>query len=201
MIRFASGHRPQPWIGNVVAVGNANGFVEPLESTALHVLCNDAKAVAESIRDCGGIPLASVAHQYNARSEATWDTICGFLAIHYKFNTRLDTPFWQACRADVDIGAAAPIVDYYQQNGPSDLWHETLASPHDLFGLDGYYTMLYGMQVPFERTFTPPPREAKLFDDLQRGHRKLAENGVSSEEALALVRSSNWQWPPETFLL
>ena len=123
-----------------------------------------------------------------------------FLAIHYKFNTRLDTPFWRACRADVDLGQAAGIVDYYQQNGPSDLWQETLVSPHDIFGLDGYYTMLFGMQVPFERAFTPSAKEAKLVVELKQVHRRLAKIGIGSEEALELVRSPAWRWPAETFL-
>ena len=199
LIHFAVGRRSLPWVGNVVAIGNANGFVEPLESTALHVICQDAKAVAESLAEFNGVVGSSIADEFNRRSEAVWNAVRQFLAIHYKFNTRLNTPFWQACRADVDICGAAPIVEYWRQNGPSSLWAETLVSPHDFFGLDGYFTHLLGQQVPFETSFVPTEREQKLAAEVQAAHRKIAESAMTTEEALAIVRSPDWKWPAGVF--
>ncbi len=199
VIRFTSGRYRNAWVENVVAIGNSSGFVEPLESTALYVLCQDAKAVAESICDCRGMPSPSMRGQFNKRSRQTWETIRNFLAVHYKFNTRLDTPFWRACRSDVDLCGAAPIVEYYQQNGPSSLWHETLTPPDDIFELDGYYTILFGQRVPHEREYQPAPKEWRLAQEIKDAHRKMTRNALTSEEALAVVRGPNWQWPAEVF--
>lgn len=199
VVRFVSGRYRDAWVKNVVAIGNSNGFVEPLESTALYVLCQDAKAVAESFRDARGAPTPSMRDAFNRRSEQVWDVIRRFLSIHYKFNTRIDSPFWRACQSDVDLCGAAPIVEYYRENGPSRLWHETLTPEYDMFGLDGYYTMLLGQNVPYQRVYEPSETELQVVNMIKRNHQQLARNALNSEEALALVRSAGWQWPADAF--
>lgn len=199
VIRFASGRYRDVWVKNVVAIGNSNGFVEPLESTALHVLCQDAKAVAETLRDARGIPTPSIRTAFNRRSQQVWDTIRQFLAVHYRFNHRIDSPFWRACHSDVDLCGAAPIVEYYQENGPSHLWQEVLVSERDIFEIDGYLTILLGLQVPYQRVYEPTPKEWQVAQEIKDAHRKLTHNAFSSEEALAMVRTPGWQWPPDVF--
>ena len=104
--------------------------------------------------------------QYNVRNGRNWDVIRYFLSVHFKFNTRLDTPFWQACRADVDLCEAADIVKYYQENGPSVLWRSTLIDPLDQFGMEGYLSLLVGQQVPYRKRYyadETAPRAGKNF--------------------------------------
>src|SRR5205823_7761667 len=99
LVRFRSGRYERSWVGNVVAVGNATGFVEPLEATALQVICVEASTLADSLLDSLCEPTPTLVALYNRYNGDQWDDIRNFLAIHYKFNTRLETPFWRACQA------------------------------------------------------------------------------------------------------
>ncbi len=199
VVPFTTGRYQRGWVKNVVAIGNACGFVEPLESTSLGVICADCQAVTESLRDSDRRLTPSYAAAYNNRNARSWDTIRQFLAIHYRYNTRLDTPFWRACRADVDIAGAAPIVEYYQQNGPSTMWRDSLIDPVDQFKYDGYLTMLIGQQVPYATKFEPSPEELAMWRQIQAHNRTRGETGMSVAEALAVIRLPNWHWDPNFY--
>ena len=73
-----------------------------------------------------------------------------FLALHYRFNTRKTTPFWQACVNDTPLGNAGRYVDYYQAVGP-DFSLLNVDLKRDFFDADGYLAMLVGQQVPYQR--------------------------------------------------
>ena len=88
-----------------------------------------------------------------------WDNIRHFLAIHYKFNTRLDTPFWRACRADADLAGAEDIVEFYEENGPSHLGQVMLLNQLDQFTIHGWLSLLVGMRVPHRSKFEPSQAE------------------------------------------
>jgi tryptophan halogenase len=187
-------------VKNVVAIGNAAGFVEPLESTALGVICADTQAIAESLLDCDCMATPSLAAQFNNRNARNWDTIRDFLAVHYRFNTRLATPFWKACCADVDLAGAQGIVDYYRELGPSIVWRSTLIDSIDQFRLDGYLTLLVGQAVPHARRYDPPAAERELWQKIQTAYRRKGETGMTVEEALAIIRSPTWKWHQEFYL-
>jgi tryptophan halogenase len=199
-ISFRSGRHTRAWVKNVVAIGNAAGFVEPLESTGLSVICADTQAIAESLVDCDCIPTPSLAAQFNNRNARNWDTVRDFLAVHYRFNTRLKTPFWQACLADVDLAGAAGIVDYYRELGPSVIWRSTLIDSIDQFRLDGYLTLLVGQAVPHNRPYDPPASEREIWRRIQAAYRRKGENGLTVEESLPIIRSPQWQWNQEFYL-
>lgn len=199
VVRFVSGSYRRPWVKNVVAIGNAAGFVEPLEATALFVICAASQALTACLLDSNATPDALMASQFNAYCTRLWSAIRNFLSVHYRFNTRVDTPFWRACRADVDLAGAAAIVEYYAAHGPSSLWAHTLIDPVDPFGLDGYYTMLLGQDVPFQRRWTAPPAERERWAALKAGWAASARNGFTVDEALRLVRSPQGGWSPGFF--
>ena len=93
VVKFRSGRYARTWVGNVVAIGNATGFVEPLEATALQVICVEASTLADSLLDSLCEPTPTLVTLYNRYNGDQWDDIRNFLAIHYKFNTRLETPW------------------------------------------------------------------------------------------------------------
>lgn len=196
IVRFVSGRYQNGWVKNVVAIGNASGFVEPLESTSLAAICVQAQSVAETLIDCERELRPSLLVQYNKRNAKSWDTIRQFLAIHYKFNTRLDTPFWQECRAHVDLVSAADFVTYYQENGPSVVWRTTLLDQSDQFGMEGYLSMLVGQQVPYRRTYTPAARDWENWHKIKQTIRQKVSQGFNVPDALQVIRSPQWTWPP-----
>jgi tryptophan halogenase len=186
-------------VKNVVAIGNSSGFVEPLESTALAAICGQAQAVAETLFDCDRDVGPTLVAQYNKRNGRNWDTIRQFLSIHYKFNTRYDTPFWRECRAHVDLVGAAEIVEYYRENGPSVVYRTTLIQPGDQFGMEGYLSLLLGQQVPFRQRYTPDEAARRTWEEIRQAVRNRVVQAFSVREALQIIRSPYWTWPDRNF--
>ena len=201
VVRFTSGRYQRGWVKNVVAVGNASGFVEPLEATALIMICVQCQHLSNNISDGGYEYSPSQVRTYNRDCDRLWDNIRQFLAVHYKFNTRLDTPFWRACWNDTDLAGAEEIVDYYRENGPSTIWGRVLIGPGDPFEMDGYLTMLVGQDVPHSRRYEPTEGELNDLERIRRVNRRRARQAFTCEEALDYIRSPKWQWPRDLYRL
>lgn len=199
LIHFKSGRFARGWVQNVVAVGNAAGFVEPLESTALAVTCDAARILANYLVECDRAPTPTGVSQYNRVFARAWDAIRDFLGIHYKFNTRYDTPFWQAVRADAVLGPVQELIDCYQQNGPTTFFRHSLLEANNMFGMEGYLSLLVGQQVPHRAVYTPPADERRLWESVRTRHRELAESAVGVREALDVVLSPDCRWQPGFF--
>lgn len=194
IVRFRSGRYRRAWVGNVVAVGNASGFVEPLEATALMILCNQCATLVKGFIDCLGEPNPTLVKLYNDFLGRHWDETRDFLALHYRFNTKLDTPFWRHCRAETPLHDKQALVDFYEENGPSLIAQGNLIWDGSQFGLEGYYSLLVGMKVPHRKPYQPPPDERARWEAHRAGFVRRAEAGISSSEALALVRDPRTIW-------
>jgi tryptophan halogenase len=199
VVKYKSGRYERGWVKNVVAIGNASGFVEPLESTGLGAICGQSQALAETLVDCDRDLRPSLIRQYNIRHGRDWDTIRNFLTMHYKFNTRLDTPFWRACRADAELGGASEIVEYYQENGPSLAWRKLLLPPGDQFNMEGYLSLLLGQQVPYWKTYTATECDLAAWDSIRQSIYHKVARAYSTPEALKMIRSPGWKWPQGLF--
>jgi tryptophan halogenase len=199
VVKFLTGRYERAWVKNVLAIGNAGGFVEPLESTSLGAICADCQALAEILKDNDRHVSPGHAAGFNARNSRAWDSIRQFLAMHYKFNTRLDTPFWRAARADTDLAGGEAIVDFFQQNGPSTIWRNVLLDKVDVFNYEGYLAMLIGQKVPYESTFQPSPEELAVWRHIQASNRAQGERGLTVAESLEIIRRPEWQWDPDFY--
>jgi tryptophan halogenase len=188
VVRFRSGRCAQNWVGNVVGVGNSVGFVEPLEATALQVICVESSTLADSLVDAMQDPMPSMQRMYNKYNTDGWDDIRDFLAVHYAFNTRLNTEFWRACRSDTDLAGAAPVVEWYRENGPSALVKGILIPEQNSFGLEGYLAMFVGMKVPHAREYSPPAAEQKAWRDRRDAYGVAAEKAMTVSECLGSLR-------------
>ncbi|RYD37186.1 MAG: tryptophan 7-halogenase [Verrucomicrobiaceae bacterium] len=189
VVRFKSGRYKRQWVGNVVGIGNAVGFVEPLEATALQVICVESSTLADTLKDSLCEPTPSLIDLYNRYNSRQWDDIRDFLSIHYAFNRRLDTPFWRACQEETDIAGAAEIVRFYQENGPSLVADAVLFDPTNSFGLEGYLALLVGQGVPHGKPWSPPPAEAKVWRDRLAAYGQHGARAYSAEECLSLIRA------------
>ncbi len=197
-IRFRTGRFERAWVKNVLAVGNSGGFVEPLESTGLACICELSQGIAEILHETKGRPTPTMIREFNRRHACGWDIIRDFLAVHFKFNTRYDTPYWQACRAKAELCGAQPIVEYFQENGPSVLWRTTLFDPKDQFGAEGYLSLLVGQQVPY-RADPLTAEEVANWERIRKQIRASSERAISVPQALALIRSSAFMWPEKLY--
>jgi tryptophan halogenase len=201
IIKFATGCYRRGWVKNVVGVGNAFGFVEPLEATSLGTICNQAAMVAETLAASDCVVPQVLRDCFNARSQRVWDSIRDFLAVHYKFNRRFDNAFWRECWEKVDLGAAEEIVEYYKENGPSGLWRVPLfeGAEYRNFGMEGYLALLVGMQVPYQKSYHPDAGEQEFWKRQKMNFKAQAEQAYSITEALKLIRSPEWQWPADLY--
>ena len=109
LVQFTSGRRTDWWRHNVVGIGNAYGFVEPLEATALHMIVREITHLVANLDR--GLRDQHVRDHLNQGIGACWDYIRGHLALHYKFNQKMNTPFWRACREHTDLGVLESVVD------------------------------------------------------------------------------------------
>jgi tryptophan halogenase len=194
VVKFPSGRHAKNWVGNVVAVGNAAGFVEPLEATALQVICVEASTLADSLIDSLCEPTPTLVELYNRYNAQAWDDIRDFLAVHYAFNTRLDTPFWRACRSDTKLHGAQFLVDFFKENGPSVVAGAQLLHSSNSFGMDGYLAMLVGQNVPHQKRYQPTPNESKIWDQKCATWKAEARRGFDVKHCLNVVRGSAPKW-------
>jgi tryptophan halogenase len=194
VVKFRSGRYDRGWVGNVVGIGNAYGFVEPLEATSLQVICLEASTLADSLLDCLCETTPSMARLYNRYNNDQWDDIRNFLAIHYKFNTRIDTPFWRAVQADAKLHAAEEIVDWYQENGPSVLAGVTLVHSSNSYRMDGFMAILVGQNVPYQKIHQPAPAEQKFWQQYREQLAAQARDGMTSEQVLHAFRTPGLAW-------
>ena len=195
IVRFVSGRYRNVWVKNVVAVGNAGGFVEPLEATALGVIAGECSILTETLKELEGEATPSLLKQFNRHNALIWDDIRDFLSLHYRFNKRLDTPFWRHCWEATDLAGAAELVEVYRENGPS-IWlrlHTTIEKASQ-FGTNGYLAMLIGQQVEYRRRYQPSAHELRIWDAERQKNKNLAMRGLTVRETLEKIRSPNWEW-------
>ncbi len=95
-IRFQTGKRKQAWNRNVVSIGLACGFLEPLESTSIH-LVQMGIAHLLAFFPAGRIDAEERA-QYNRLMDQEYTWVRDFIILHYHANERTDSAFWTACR-------------------------------------------------------------------------------------------------------
>lgn len=187
-VRFKSGRYRDYWRGNTIAVGNAYGFVEPLESTALHMVILELSYVLDALAKApaGEQPDRAACNDAVGRH---WDFLRWFLSIHYKFNQRLDNAFWRACRADVDVSGFAGILERYRTQGPWLTDGNGVASEGDpTFGYHGIMVMLLGQEVagaPAAQLVTDPAGWAAHRAQVET----LVARAVPQREALNYLHS------------
>jgi len=184
VLKFASGRYERGWVKNVVAIGNASGFVEPLEATALSVIAMRSALLSQTLMESDLDPTRFQVDLYNRLHVRIWDAIRDFLACHYRFNHHLTTPFWRHCQIDTDLGGAKAMVDYYQEFGPTGIWGSVLLDPLDPFGTAGYLTILVGQKVPHRRPYVPAQDERQEWDAMRRRNAEVARGAMTVLEAL-----------------
>ncbi len=96
MIKFVPGRRREAWKGNVLSIGLAAGFLEPLESTSIH-LVQMGIAHLLTFFPSDGFQEPEIA-EYNRTIQREYEWVRDFIILHYKATERDDTPFWNYCR-------------------------------------------------------------------------------------------------------
>lgn len=102
VIKFKTGRRKKSWNKNCIAMGLASGFLEPLESTSIHMIMTAVTRLLQLFPH-GEIKQSTV-DEYNAQAESEVIRIRDFIILHYKATERDDSPFWRYCK-DMEVPA------------------------------------------------------------------------------------------------
>lgn len=130
------------WVKNCVAVGLAGGFIEPLESTAIHMVDHAVRWFVEHLPTREIAP--SLRTRYNRQMNKLYDEVLEFICLHYRLGNRTDDPYW------IDARTQMKVPDRLAEN--LELWQHRLPAHHDiefatLFDFRVYQTVLLGKQV------------------------------------------------------
>lgn len=136
VLRFVTGRRREIWKKNVVALGLASGFLEPLESTSIHLIHAGAFKFLAFFPRHGFNP--HIIDEYNRQMEAAYDNIKDFIIAHYKVTERDDTPLWRYVRNMSIPDSLQARLDVFR--GTS----QTLAAEQDLFKEVSWVAVLTG---------------------------------------------------------
>ncbi|MEM9838616.1 MAG: tryptophan halogenase family protein [Pseudomonadota bacterium] len=114
-LRFQTGHRAKFWDKNVIALGLAQGFLEPLESTSIHLIQQGIARLFAHFPDKTFSPVARDA--YNARTLWEYERIRDFLVLHYTQTERTDTEFWRYCQTIEVSDELKQKLEMFRQTG------------------------------------------------------------------------------------
>lgn len=161
-IRFVTGRRRQLWSHNVVCLGLASGFLEPLESTAIHLIQSNIQRLILLFPHHGDC--AHRRAQFNQTAAAEYEFVRDFIVLHYYLNNRVGERFWDDCRHMPVPDSLTHKIELFRETGG------IFPSQHDIFHLTSWLQVLWGQGVrprgahPFVQAVAPQDRTEYMKD-------------------------------------
>jgi tryptophan halogenase len=181
-LAFKAGRRRKAWNGNVVSLGLSTGFVEPLESTSIHLIQSGIAKLLALFPDKRFDPAER--DEYNRQMQDVFEDVRDFVILHYKATRRDDTEFWSYCR-NMDVpDSLANKLDLWRSKG------RLFREGRELFGTASWVAVLLGQGiVPGD---TEPAAEAldadmiaDALDKMRLSYRRMAEHMPTHGEFIA----------------
>jgi tryptophan halogenase len=165
LIPFHGGKRRRAWIRNVVAIGLSGGFLEPLESTAIHLVQTAIAKLALLFpeRDCS----EALQSRYNSQIDEEFTWVRDFLILHYHATERDDTAFWNHCRSMEIPESLREVIALFRDSA------RILPRTDELFKTVSWAQVMIGQRLESRRY---PPVIDRLTDaELQKFIRHVEE--------------------------
>ncbi len=137
-IKFVTGKRREMWKANVIAVGLASGFMEPLESTSIHLIQSAIERILKMLP--GRHPTQAERDTYNRQCDFEYERIRDFIILHYRANERTE-PFWVARRTQPIPDTLAEKLDLWRGNA------QIVREGAELFTEVGWFQVLVGQGI------------------------------------------------------
>lgn len=135
-LAFRVGRRKLAWNRNVVALGLSAGFVEPLESTSIHLIQLGISRLLALFPDRHFRPLE--AEEYNRAMQVSFESVRDFIIMHYKLTARDDSPFWSHCRKMDIPESLGRKLELFRGRG------RNLRTDGELFALTSWIAVMLG---------------------------------------------------------
>lgn len=162
ILRFTAGRRKRSWIKNCVALGLSSGFLEPLESTSIHLIQAGLTKLLDYFPNRDFDPV--IIDRFNDEMRLSYTHIRDFLIAHYKVTERDDTPFWAYCKNMSVPETLQAKLDLFRRRG------SVIPDIHDLFREGSWFAVLYGQGI------------------IPEGYHPLADAMSEDEMALTIAR-------------
>jgi tryptophan halogenase len=179
---FTAGRRRLAWNRNVVTLGLSSGFVEPLESTSIHLVQSGIAKLLALFPDRRFDPVER--DEYNRQMKDVFEDVRDFVILHYKATRRDDSRFWEYCRTmDVPDSLAAKL----------DLWRSKgrlFREGRELFGTASWVAVLLGQGVaPQEQEPAVGALDeamiAEAMDKMRLSYQRMAEHMPAHADFIA----------------
>ena len=139
VIRFKPGQRHQTWKGNCIAIGLASGFLEPIESTSIHLIQRGIIRLMQMF-PTDGISQADV-DEYNKQAETEIHHIRDFIILHYNVTNRRDTPYWRDAAGMKVPASLQHRIDLFRETG------RVFRIPNELFAENSWIQVMLGQGI------------------------------------------------------
>jgi tryptophan halogenase len=169
LLRFTTGMRKRFWNGNVVALGLAAGFLEPLESTSIYLAQSGVTRLLSLFPTRAFNP--ALAERYNRETAFEYERIRDFLILHYHATERDDTPFWTRCRTMDVPDELRETIDLFRADG------RYFRNGEDFFALPSWVQVMLGQRIEpvgYHPIVDEIP-EARLIDQVEGFRVRLAQ--------------------------
>ena len=136
VLKFKTGRRRKGWNKNCVALGLSSGFIEPLESTSIHLIMTGIIRLMR-LFPFGGIEQTFI-DEYNTKLKTELESIRDFIVLHYNVTNRQDSGFWRHCK-QLDIpDSLAHKISLFKQTG------RVFLDDGDIFRVDSWVQVMLG---------------------------------------------------------
>lgn len=146
LLRFTTGKRRKLWDRNVVAIGLAGGFLEPLESTAIYLIQAGINRLMSLFPNADFDPVLQ--DTYNEQANFEYERIRDFLILHYHATERNDSEFWNYVRTMSVPDALTAHTELFRANG------QFFRNGEELFGLTSWVQVMLGQGI-YPRSYHP----------------------------------------------
>ncbi|WP_020651718.1 tryptophan halogenase family protein [Massilia niastensis] len=142
LIKFRTGMRKLAWNRNVVAVGLASGFLEPIESTSIHLIQSTIQRLVDFFPDRGFSPVDR--DEFNRQTRFEYERIRDFIILHYHLNQRTDSEYWKECAHMAIPDTLRRKMDMYRSHG------RVVRVDNELFSEVGWIQVFEGQNMPID---------------------------------------------------
>jgi tryptophan halogenase len=139
LLKFKAGRRLKAWEKNVVSIGLASGFIEPLESTSIHLIQIGVTRLMQLFPFSGINP--ALVHRYNEQSRIEYERIRDFIILHYKLTERDDTAFWRDCRDMPIPDSLAQRIELFRESA------QAYQATDEMFRVESWMQVMLGQRL------------------------------------------------------